>query len=61
MYMDNQLQQLDDAFLVSDYIKGNERALEVLVLRHKIEDLQLHLFQGFRPRHGRRYLPRDFY
>ena len=35
--MDNQLQQLDDAFLVSDYIKGNERALEVLVLRHKLK------------------------
>ena len=37
MYMDNQLQQLDDAFLVSDYINGNERALEVLVLRHKLK------------------------
>lgn len=35
--MDKQLQQLDDAFLVSDYIKGNERALEVLVLRHKLK------------------------
>ena len=32
-----QLQQLDDAVLVSDYIKGNERALEVLVLRHKLK------------------------
>ena len=32
-----QLQQLDDAVLVSDYIKGNERALEVLVLRHKMK------------------------
>lgn len=37
MYMDKQLQQLDDAVLVSDYIKGNERALEVLVLRHKLK------------------------
>jgi len=37
MYMDKQLQQLDDALLVSDYIKGNERALEVLVLRHKLK------------------------
>ena len=37
MYMDKQLQQLDDADLVSDYIKGNERALEVLVLRHKLK------------------------
>ena len=37
MYMDKQLQQLDDAILVSDYIKGNERALEVLVLRHKLK------------------------
>ena len=35
--MDMQLQQLDDAVLVSDYIKGNERALEVLVLRHKLK------------------------
>ena len=35
--MDKQLQQLDDAVLVSDYIKGNERALEVLVLRHKLK------------------------
>ena len=37
MYMDNQLQQSDDAVLVSDYIKGSERALEVLVLRHKLK------------------------
>ena len=37
MYMDKQLQQLDDAVLVSDYINGNERALEVLVLRHKLK------------------------
>ena len=37
MYMDKQLQQLDDAVLVSDYIKGNERALEVLVLRHELK------------------------
>ena len=35
--MDKQLQQLDDAVLVSGYIKGNERALEVLVLRHKLK------------------------
>ena len=35
--MDKQLQQLDDAVLVSYYIKGNERALEVLVLRHKLK------------------------
>ena len=35
--MDNQLQQSDDAVLVSDYIQGNERALEVLVLRHKLK------------------------
>ena len=35
--MDNQFQQSDDAVLVSDYIKGNERALEVLVLRHKLK------------------------
>jgi len=35
--MDKQLQQLDDAVLVSDYIKGNERALEILVLRHKLK------------------------
>ena len=35
--MDKQLQQLDDAVLVSDYIKGNERALEALVLRHKLK------------------------
>lgn len=37
MYMDKQSQQLDDAVLVSDYIKGNEHALEVLVLRHKLK------------------------
>lgn len=35
--MDNQFQHLDDAFLVSDYINGNERALEALVLRHKMK------------------------
>ena len=35
--MDKQLQKLDDASLVSDYIKGNERALEVLILRHKLK------------------------
>ena len=35
--MDNQFQHLDDAILVSDYISGNERALEALVLRHKMK------------------------
>ena len=30
-------QNLDDAILVSDYIGGNERALEVLILRHKLK------------------------
>lgn len=35
--MDNQYQHLDDAILVSDYINGNERALEALVLRHKMK------------------------
>ena len=35
--MDKQLQKSDDASLVSDYIKGNERALEVLILRHKLK------------------------
>ena len=35
--MDNQFQHLSDAFLVSDYINGNERALEALVLRHKMK------------------------
>ena len=35
--MDSQFQHLDDAFLVSDYINGNERALEALVLRHKMK------------------------
>ncbi len=28
-------QKLDDAVLVSNYINGNERALEILILRHK--------------------------
>jgi RNA polymerase sigma-70 factor (ECF subfamily) len=28
-------QKLDDAVLVSNYISGNERALEILILRHK--------------------------
>ena len=35
--MGNQFQHLDDAILVSDYINGNERALEALVLRHKMK------------------------
>ena len=30
-------QNLDDAILVSNYIGGNERALEVLILRHKLK------------------------
>ena len=35
--MGNDLQQLDDAALVHHYIHGNERALEVLILRHKLK------------------------
>ena len=37
MYMENTLIKQDDALLVSDYINGNERALETLVLRHKLK------------------------
>lgn len=35
--MENMLIKQDDALLVSDYINGNERALETLVLRHKLK------------------------
>lgn len=35
--MENTLIKQDDALLVSDYINGNERALETLVLRHKLK------------------------
>ena len=35
--MKNTLIKQDDALLVSDYINGNERALETLVLRHKLK------------------------
>ena len=37
MYMENTLIKQDDALLVSDYISGNERALETLILRHKLK------------------------
>ena len=30
-----QTQKLDDSVLVKSYIEGNERALEILILRHK--------------------------
>ena len=35
--MENTLIKQDDALLVSDYISGNERALETLILRHKLK------------------------
>ena len=35
--MENTLIKQEDALLVSDYINGNERALETLVLRHKLK------------------------
>ena len=35
--MDNRLQHHDDAALVQDYINGNERALEMLIIRHKLK------------------------
>lgn len=35
--METQLQLQDDAALVQDYIKGNERALEMLIKRHKLK------------------------
>ena len=34
--MEKQLQLQDDAALVQDYVNGNERALEMLILRHKL-------------------------
>ena len=34
--MEKQLQLQDDAALVQDYINGNERALEMLIIRHKL-------------------------
>lgn len=34
--MEKQLQLQDDAALVKDYINGNERALEMLIKRHKL-------------------------
>ena len=30
-----QTQKLDDSVLVKSYIEGNERSLEILILRHK--------------------------
>ena len=35
--MENNLQLQDDATLVHNYIHGNERALEVLITRHKLK------------------------
>ena len=35
--MENKLQHQDDAALVQDYINGNERALEMLIIRHKLK------------------------
>lgn len=35
--METQLHLQDDAALVQDYINGNERALEVLIKRHKLK------------------------
>ena len=35
--MENRLQHQDDAALVQDYVNGNERALEVLITRHKLK------------------------
>ena len=35
--MDKQLQLQDDAALVQYYINGNERALEMLIKRHKLK------------------------
>jgi len=37
LYMEKQLQLQDDAALVQDYINGNERALEMLIKRHKLK------------------------
>ena len=35
--MSHSYDQADDSFLVSEYIYGSERALEVLILRHKMK------------------------
>lgn len=35
--MNNSLQQQGDASLIHDYVNGNERALEVIILRHKLK------------------------
>lgn len=35
--MENRLQHQDDAVLVQDYVNGNERALEMLIIRHKLK------------------------
>ena len=35
--METQLQLQDDAALVQHYINGNERALELLIKRHKLK------------------------
>ncbi len=35
--MENRLQHQDDAALVQDYVNGNEKALEVLIIRHKLK------------------------
>lgn len=35
--MSHSYKQAEDSYLVSEYIKGSERALEVLVLRHKLK------------------------
>ena len=34
--MEKQFQLQDDAALVQDYVNGNERALEMLIIRHKL-------------------------
>ena len=34
--MEKKLQLQDDAALVQDYVNGNERALEMLIKRHKL-------------------------
>lgn len=35
--MSNSLQQKGDASLIQEYIEGNERALEAIILRHKLK------------------------
>lgn len=35
--MENRLQHQDDSALVQDYVNGNEKALEVLIIRHKLK------------------------